>query len=202
MLHYDRRYQELGLFFFVGYGTIGAQISGAEAKTAASDSRQNKNAVFRKEKITISLYQFIASEYELPALLSPKLHYPDGRDKKFESLDDLGDLEIVQEMIGYLFVDITAYTKLKNIYRLNLDYTPERGQRLYEYLKQNCQPGQRCEVWTIDMAAQKKEDIQEQLVHLQRACVTADALTMELVAQECDHQKFEAGDYPRMLIIQ
>ena len=161
-----------------------------------------KIAIFREEKITISLYQFIASEYELPALLSPKLHYPDGRDKKFESLDDLGDLEIVQEMIGYLFVDITAYTKLKLVYRLNLDYTPERGQRLYEYLKQNCKPGQRCEVWTIDMAAQKKEDIQEQLVHLQRTYVTVDELTMDVVAKECDNGALEKEDYPRMLIIQ
>ena len=125
-------------------------------------------SLLKRERIAISVYQFIASEYELPALLSPKLHHPDGRDKKFESIEDLGDLEIVREMIGYLFVDITAYTKLPYIYRLNLDYTPERGQRLWEYLKTNCQSGKRCELWNIDMGARDLETIQEELLHLGR----------------------------------
>lgn len=151
----------------------------------------------------ITLYQFIASEYELPALLSPKLHYPDGKDKnEFESSDDLDDLEIVQEMIGYLSVDITAYTKLKHVYRLNMEYTPERGQRLYEYLQHHCQPGQRCELWTIDLDAELWEEIHEQLVHLHRTYTTVDALTTDVLEKECNRQRFGAKDYPRMLVIQ
>lgn len=136
-------------------------------------------------------------------MLSPKLHYPDGRDRsQFESMDDLGDLEIVQEMIGYLFVDITAYTKLKHIYRLNLEYTEERVQRLYEYLKQNCRSGQRCELWTIDLGAEQWEQIREELVHLHRTYTTVEELSVDVLTKECDNQKFKSGDYPRMLIIQ
>ncbi len=117
-------------------------------------------------------------------------------------MDDLGDLEIVQEMIGYLFVDITAYTKLKHIYRLNLEYTEERVQRLYQYLKKNCQSGQRCELWTIDLGAEQWEQIHEELVHLHRTYTTTEELSMEVLTKECDNQKFKSGDYPRMLIIQ
>lgn len=136
-------------------------------------------------------------------MLSPKLHYPDGKDKReFESSDDLDDLEIVQEMIGYLSVDITAYTKLKHIYRLNLEYTPERGQRLYDYLKQYCQPEKRCELWTIDLDAELHEKIHEELVHLHRTYITVDELTTDVLAMECNHNDFGANDYPRMLIIQ
>lgn len=161
------------------------------------------NSCIGKGTIRITFYQFIASDCELPALLSPKLHYPDGKDRsEFESNDDLGDLEIVQEMIGYLFVDISAYTKLKYIYRLNMDYTPERGQRLLDYLKQNCQSGQRYELWTIDLSAEHQEEIHEELVHLHRTYVTLDTLTTEVIAQECDQQKFGEKDYPRMLIVQ
>lgn len=138
----------------------------------------------------------------MPALLSPKLHEPDGRDKKFEAIEDLGDLEIVQEMVGYLFVDITAYTKLKYIYRLNLEYTPERGQRLYEYLKANCQAGKRCELWVIDMGARNQESIQEELIHLQRSYTTLDQLTPEIVATQCDTSRLGSKDFPRMLVVQ
>lgn len=105
-------------------------------------------------------------------------------------------------MIGYLFVDITAYTKLPYIYRLNLDYTPERGQRLYEYLRANCQSGQRCELWNIDMGARDLETIQEELLHLGRAYTTVEALSPEIVAAACDHGQTAAADFPRMLIIQ
>ena len=153
--------------------------------------------------ISISFYQFIASEHPLPDLLSPKLHYPDGRDRSsFESPDDLEDLEIIQEMIGYLFVDISVYTKKKLIYRLNMTYTPERGQRLYDYLKAQCQPDSRYELWTIDMNADTQEAIHNQLVHLHRTYCTKDVLSLELLARECDHQTFTEDDYPRVLIIQ
>lgn len=135
----------------------------------------------------------------MPALLSPKLHYPDGRDRShFESLDDLGDLEIVQEMVGYLFVDISAYTKLKLIYRLNMDYTPERVTRLCEYLQQNCQPGKRCELWVIDLSAELWEDIHAELAHLHRSEATLETLTPELLAKEYDRN----APLPRVLAIQ
>ena len=154
----------------------------------------------KKEWVAISIYQFIASEYELPALLSPKLHHPDGRDKKFESIEDLGDLEIVREIIGYLFVDITIYTKLPYIYRLNLEYTPERGQRLWEYLKANCQSGKRCEVWSIDLGAEDLGTIQEELLHLGRTYTTVETLSLETVEAAC---KVKVGDdnFPRVLVV-
>lgn len=133
----------------------------------------------------------------MPALLSPKLHHPDGRDKKFEALEDLGDLEIVREMIGYLFVDITAYTKLPYIYRLNLDYTPERGQRLLDYLKAHCQSGKRCELWVIDLGAELWEEIHAQLAHLHRGEATVETLTPELLAREYA----PGAQSPRVLII-
>ena len=100
------------------------------------------------------------------------------------------------------FVDITAYTKLPYIYRLNLDYTPERGQRLWEYLKTNCQSGTRCELWNIDMGARDLETIQEELLHLDRTYVTVEALSPEIIEAACNHVQLEAADFPRMLIIQ
>lgn len=153
-----------------------------------------------KERVAISIYQFIASEYELPALLSPKLHHPDGREKKFEAIEDLGDLEIVREMIGYLFVDITIYTKLPYIYRLNLEYTPERGQRLWDYLKANCQSGKRCEVWSIDMDAEDLGSIQEELLHLKRVYTTVEELSLDMLEDVCNVQVGSA-DFPRILVV-
>jgi hypothetical protein len=156
----------------------------------------------KRERISIHIYQFIASSYELPALLSPKLHHPDGRDKKFESLEDLGDLEIVRELIGYLVVDITAYTKLPYIYRLNLDYTPERGQRLYDYLQANCQSGQRCELWSINLEAQNGAHILQELTHVTRVESAVNALTPELVAVVCDHSQCSEAELPQVLVLQ
>ena len=153
--------------------------------------------------IVISFYQFIASEHELPALLSPKLHnLNDGGIFSSDTVGDFGDLEIVQEMVGYLFVDISVYTKLKYIYRLNLEYTPERGLRLCEYLKKNCQSGHRYELWTIDMGAETQEAIHEELVHLHRTYTSVEQLTERILAAEGIHPGMGKRDYPRVLILQ
>ena len=86
---------------------------------------------------------FIACEYELPTLYSPKLHKPDGREiNVFQSEDDLYDLEIIP---GMVFYDIPYYTKLSNIYDLNFRYPEERCQRLYDYLINNCKRYKKCE---------------------------------------------------------
>ena len=84
----------------------------------------------------MSSYLFIACEYQLATLYSPKLHKPDGRKiNVFQCEDDLYDLEITP---GMEFYDIPYYTKLSNIYDLNFRYTPERCEMLYDYLISNC----------------------------------------------------------------
>ena len=98
----------------------------------------------------MSSFLFIACEYELPTLYSPKLHKPDGREiNVFQSEDDLYDLEIIP---GMVFYDIPYYTKLSNIYDLNFTYTEERCQRLYDYLINNCKRYKKCEIWSIWLA--------------------------------------------------
>ena len=109
-------------------------------------------------------------------------------------------MEIVREMIGYLFVDITIYTKLPYIYRLNLEYTPERGQRLWEYLKANCQSGKRCELWSIDLGAEDLGTIQEELLHLNCVHTTVEALSAEMLETACN-VKVGDDNFPRVLVV-
>lgn len=48
----------------------------------------------------MSLYIFIACEYELPTLYSPKLHTPNGkRIAVYQSEEDLDHLEIIPEEV-------------------------------------------------------------------------------------------------------
>lgn len=118
----------------------------------------------------MSDYKFIACEYELPTLYSPKLHKPDGRGiNVFQCEDDLYDLKIISGMDYY---DIPYYTKLQNIYDLNFRYTEERCQRLYNYLTSNCKRYKKCEVWSIWLAncstkRSFKSDIKKELKNLE-----------------------------------
>ena len=125
---------------------------------------------------------FIACEYELPTLYSPKLHKPDGREiNVFQSEDDLYDLEIIP---GMVFYDIPYYTKLSNIYDLNFRYTEERCQRLYDYLINNCKRYKKCEIWSIWLAncATKrsfKNDIKNELKNLEVISLPLNELTVD-----------------------
>lgn len=132
----------------------------------------------------MSSYLFIACEYELPTLYSPKLHKPDGREiNVFQCEDDLYDLEITP---GMVFYDIPYYTKLSNIYDLNFRYTEERCKRLYDYLISNCKRYKKCEVWSIWLAncATKrsfKNDIKKELKNLEVISLPLNELTVDIL---------------------
>lgn len=142
---------------------------------------------------------FIACEYELPILYSPKLHKPDGREiNVFQSEDDLYDLEIIP---GMVFYDIPYYTKLPNIYDLNFRYTEERCQRLYDYLISNCKKYKKCEIWSIWLAncATKrsfKNNIKKELKNLETISLPLNELTVDILKYILD-----SGETPKKLTL-
>ena len=136
-----------------------------------------------KGEIDMSYYSFIACEYKLPALYSPKLHNPDGTHKyRIDSEDDFNELEIFQTETYYL--DIEYYTKLPYIYHLNFVYSDARCKQLYDYLMSNCEKWKKCEVWSIYLANARskrtfKMDIKEALENLEEIIVSLEELTEE-----------------------
>ena len=137
----------------------------------------------------MSSYLFIACEYQLATLYSPKLHKPDGRKiNVFQCEDDLYDLEITP---GMEFYDIPYYTKLSNIYDLNFRYTPERCERLYDYLISNCKRYKKWEIWSIWLAncATKrtfKNGIKRELKNLEVISLPLDELTVDILKYVLD----------------
>lgn len=133
----------------------------------------------------MSFYKFIACEYDLPTLYSPKLHNADGTEITiFDNEDDLNDLEIIPEIEYY--DDVKYYTKLANIYSLNLKYTEERGQRLYHYLMSNCKKYKKCEIWSIWLANCKNKktfsnDIRKELSNLKVISLPINELTIDVL---------------------
>lgn len=104
-------------------------------------------------------------------------------------------------MIGYLSIDVTAYTRRSRVYRLNMDYTPERGQRLADYLQANCVAGEACELWVVNIAARDTQAIRSQLEHLHLQAIAAGTVTPELIADVFGTVSEDAQDYPRLVVI-
>ena len=132
----------------------------------------------------MSSYLFVACEYELPTLYSPKLHKPDGSEiNVFESEEDLYDLEIIP---GMIFDEITYYTNLPNIYHLNFAYTEERCQRLYDYLINNCKKYKKCEIcsiWLVNSATKRsfKKGIKRELKNLKDISLNLNELNVDVL---------------------
>lgn len=106
----------------------------------------------------------------------------------FQCEDDLYDLEITP---GMEFYDIPYYTKLSNIYDLNFRYTPERCERLYDYLISNCKRYKKCEIWSIWLAngATKrtfKNGIKRELKNLEVISLPLDELTVDILKYVLD----------------
>lgn len=137
----------------------------------------------------MSFYTFIACEYALPTLYSSKLHKTDGTEITiFQNEDDLNDLEIAH---GCLYDDVFYYTKLPEIYELNFRYTEDRCQRLYDYLKKNCQKSKKCEIWSIWIAnsSSKKNfqnDISKELKNLKEIFIPLSELTLDKLKEVLD----------------
>ena len=104
-------------------------------------------------------------------------------------------------MIGYLSIDVTAYTRRKRVYRLNMDYTPERGQRLTDYLQANCIAGEACELWVVNTAARDTQAIRGELEHLHLNAIATGTVTPELLADVFGTVSENAQDYPRLVVI-
>jgi len=147
----------------------------------------------------MSFYRFIACEYDLPTLYSPKLHKADGtKINVFQCEDDFNDLEIIP---GTLYSDVSYYTKLPNIYDLNFEYTEDRCERLYEYLINNCKRSKKCEIWVICLANSKSKksflrDISEELKNLKEISCPVSKLTVGKLKEILD-----SYDTPQKLII-
>lgn len=132
----------------------------------------------------MSLYQFIASEYELPELLSPKIHRIGVEKIEVACEEDLGDLEIYPEPLEENYADIPYYTKLPYIYGINFEYTEERTQRFYQYLHSHGRKGKKLEIWTIWLANGKtkktfRESLTQELVNLKKQSISLDALNIK-----------------------
>lgn len=68
----------------------------------------------------MSLYQFIASDYEIPEILSEKKHNPDGSDKlEFDSEADLEALDIKKLSPEEVYPDVPFYTNRDYLYELD-----------------------------------------------------------------------------------
>lgn len=104
-------------------------------------------------------------------------------------------------MIGYLSIDVTAYTRRSRVYRLNMDYTAERGQRLAEYLQANCRAGEPCELWVVNTAARDTEAARKELEHLHLEAVAIEDVTPERIAAMFGEISEDAQDYPRLMVI-
>lgn len=147
----------------------------------------------------MSFYTFIACEYALPTLYSPKLHKTDGTEITiFQYEDDLNDLEITP---GSLYYDVSYYTKLPKIYDLNFRYTEDRCQRLYDYLINNCKNFKKCEIWCIWLAncSNKKNfhnDISKELKNLKEVSLSLSELTLDKLKEVLD-----SYETPRKLLL-
>lgn len=149
----------------------------------------------------MSLYQFMACDFELPELISYRKRQQDGIIKKvIYNETDFTDLEILKCTIEKIYKDIPYYTDCKNVYAIDWDYSDNNCKKLFDYIKTNYN-GKILEIWSIWLCDYKEieNEIQIEMKKIKTNNCSFSNLTIDVLraSVKCEN----SGDTPNVLII-
>ncbi|MBM7613835.1 hypothetical protein [Alkaliphilus hydrothermalis] len=157
----------------------------------------------------MSIFSFIASEYELPEVENKKvkiitvkeamrLRMPANKMMPWEKMDpedkllivdneeDLEELEIKHMPMAQQEENVTWYTNKSFVYTVDFKYTEERGKQLLEYLQANVKEGYELELWHVWF--DQKKEIQPQQYH-------SDDLSLDVIRTMFDTKDMEHSSH-------
>lgn len=102
----------------------------------------------------MSVFDFLATDdRDFPQLYSPKKHDPKGKPIfRFDSEEDLKELELISVPREETYGDIPYYTSLPYILEVDWQFSPERCRQLLHHLREHMKPNRKYEFWHIWLA--------------------------------------------------
>lgn len=146
----------------------------------------------------MSLYQFMSCDSKLPELFSDKKRLFDGTLKTITYGDDVDDLEIIECSKDNTFKDVFYYTKLKNIYTIDWQYSINNCIKFMNYIK-SVKTNNIIEIWSIRLCDISDSPPKSVLDNIITHKCYINTLTLDYLKDRiiC----VDSGDTPKVLIV-
>lgn len=102
----------------------------------------------------MSVFDFLATDdRDFPRLYSPKKHDSSGKPIfRFQSEEDLNELELLPVLREETYGDVPYYTHLPYIFEVDWQFSMKRCRRMITHLQTYMKPGRQYEFWHIWLA--------------------------------------------------
>lgn len=148
----------------------------------------------------MSVFDFLATDdREFPRLYSPKKHDAFGKPLfRFDSEEDLNELELIPVPLEETYEDVRYYTSLPRILEADWQFSAKRCEQLIRHLREHMKPNKQYEFWHIWLANAHSQKTYKEGINQGLKSLVKTGMDIGKASEEAVGRMYRENEYLRI----